>query len=315
MKKFIYFALTVFALGLATSCTSDDNSISNDDTTNPTKTDLTIKVLEQKNDHYNIAIYSNVNEFYAPSTTPIIVEITDATDANNKVFTDVSMNIMMHMTMPNGHKKSHSAPISQLKPIAGSSNKFEGEIMFSMAGMDIEKNFWEIEIKAKNKDKNIETKLPTTVRNGQFFDRNDINSIKGSDRKTLETFNIDSEKHFAALHHVSKFIVGKNNIAVSIYKREDNGMRFPEVGELQVSIDPRMPDMANHGVLDGVIKLNYNSTTKQYEGKLPLSMTGYWFLNLVIKDQAGNILAGQPVGLDADGKETVNGDKFFDLVF
>ncbi|WP_010254067.1 hypothetical protein [Myroides injenensis] len=315
MKKLIYFAITIITLGLTTSCTSDDNTMEKGNTTNPDTSELTTKVLEQKIDNYTISIYSNVKEFYAPSTTPIIVELTDNNDPSNKNFTDASINVLMHMTMSNGHAMSHSAPIQQLKPIKGSTNKFEGEIMFSMAGMEIDQNYWEITLEAKNKEQAIKVDFKTTVKEGKFFDRKDINSIVNSDRKTLETFSINSQNHFVALHHFNNIIVGKNDIAVSIYRNENMGMNFPEVDNLIVSIDPRMPDMGNHGVLGGAITLQYNANTKQYEGQLPLSMTGYWFLNLVIKDQNNNIIAGQVVGKDDQGKETVNGDKFLDLVF
>jgi len=316
MKKLIYFALTIISLGLTTSCTSDDNAMDKGTTTNPDTSELKTKVLEQKVDNYNIVIYSNVKEFYAPSTTPILVEFTDVDNPNNKDFSDAAMSILMHMTMQNGEKMSHSAPMLQLTPVKGSTNKFQGEIMFSMAGMDLEKNYWEITLNAKNKETKIATKVKTTVKNGIFYDRSNIESIKGSDRKTLETFNVDGVKHFAAFHLSNKYKVGNNDIAISLYKKGDNmGMTFPEVDNLIVTIDPRMPDMANHGVLEGIITLKYNTNTKQYEGKLPLSMTGYWFLNLVIKNSAGEIIAGQPVGKDSDGKETVNGDKFLDLIF
>ncbi|MFD0699966.1 hypothetical protein [Myroides pelagicus] len=311
MKKLIYFALTIITLGLTTSCTSDDNAMDKGPTTNPDTSEVTTKVLEQKTGNYTVTIYSNVKEFYAPSTTPIIVEFKDDNDPSNKDFKEVAMNIMMHM--PN---HSHSAPMVQLTPVANSTNKFYGEIMFIMAGTNLDNNYWEIELKAKNKDTQINTKLKTLARGGKFYDRENIVSIQGSDRRTLETFNVNGVKHFAALHHTDKFIVGKNDITVSLYKKgDDMGMTFPEVDNLIVTIDPRMPDMGNHGVLEGIITLEYNANTKQHEGKLPLSMTGYWFLNLVIKDQAGEIIAGQPVKEDANGNQTINGDKFLDLLF
>ncbi|MCC9041559.1 hypothetical protein LNQ81_02355 [Myroides sp. M-43] len=315
MKKIIYFALTILSLGLTTSCTSDDNAMDKGPSVNPGVTKPTIKVLEAKENNFQFTVYSNVKEFYAPSTTPIVVEINDLSDASNKSFTNTSMTITMYMTMENGHKMSHSAPISQLKPVAGTTNKFEGEIMFSMAGMEPGANYWEIKVESTNKNNKINTTFKTTVRGGKFYDRQDINTIVNSDRKTLETFSLNAVKHYTALHPMYDPKTGLNNIAVSIYRNEKMGNEFPEVENLIVTIDPRMPDMGNHGVKEGIISLNYNATTKQYEGKLPFSMSGYWFLNLVIKNQAGEIIAGQNVSKDAYGKETVNGDKFFDIVF
>ncbi|MDR2224078.1 MAG: FixH family protein [Flavobacteriaceae bacterium] len=310
MKKFIYFALSIILLGLTTSCTSDDNAMDKGYTTDSSTTKPTIKVIETKVENFQFILYSNVKAFYAPSNNPVVVEIKDLNDPTNTTFINTKMNVVMHMpTM------THSAPMTQLQPQKNVPNKFDGELMFTMSGTNLENNYWEVIIDSENKGKKLQTSFKLSVRDGKFYDRQDINTIVNSDRKTLETFNVNSQKHYAALHPIFNPKTGNNEVAVTIYRNEKMATEFPIVENLIVSIDPRMPDMGNHGVMEGVIELSYNATTKQYEGTLPLSMTGYWFLNLVIKNQSGEIVAGQPVAKDPYGKYTVNGDKFFDILF
>lgn len=324
MKKILYFAFTAIAIAFTTtSCSSDDNSMGKGPATKPIEV-ITDPITTQTEGDYSFKVFTNTKDFYAPSTAPIKIEITDNKDETNKVFTNTKMTITMHMTMENGHPMSHSAPITQLRPIAGTTNKFEGEIMFSMAGMELDKNYWTITVESENNGNKIKTDINTTVRQGNFFTIKDINSIKGSDRKTLETININGQKHFIAFHQMSDIIVGKNKMQVSIFRSEKMGTEFPIVENLSIEIDPRMPDMASHGVGQILKPLQYNSNIGMYDGTVVFNMTGYWFINLVVKDEAGNIVAGKPVFTptkdnpnpdDTKNPTPIIGDKFLDLIF
>ncbi|MDM1503565.1 hypothetical protein HX071_15355 [Myroides marinus] len=298
MKKLIYFALTIISLGLTTSCSSDDNNSGSTEN----KETITNEVISQKEGDYTFKVYSNVKEFYAPSANPIRVEIIDNNDPTNKTFTNTKMTLMMHMP-----SKSHSAPMTQLQPLAGSSNKFLGEVMFTMAGMDLSNNYWAITIETENKGQKIKTEIKTTVRQGNF--------VKGAnyantDRKTLQGFNYNGARYQAAMHEVKNPIVGNNPYYVTIYKSTDGGMKFPVSDEFVIDIDPRMPDMGNHGVGQVIPSLVFNTNTGKYEGKIIFNMGGYWYINLLIKDKAGNIVAGQFVPSDSQ----VNSEAFFDIM-
>ncbi len=324
MKKILYFAFTAIAIAFTTtSCSSDDNSMGKGPATKPIEV-ITDPITTQTEGDYSFKVFTNTKDFYAPSTAPIVIEITDNNDETNKVFTETKMSITMHMTMENGHSMSHSAPITQLRPVAGTTNKFEGEIMFSMAGMELDKNYWTITVETENNGNKIKTDINTTVRQGNFFTIKDINSIKVSDRKTLETFNINGQKHFIAFHQMPNVIVGKNKMQVSVFKSEKMGMEFPIVENLSIEIDPRMPDMASHGVGQILKPLQYNSNIGMYDGTIVFNMSGYWFINLVVKDETGEIVAGKPVFTptkenpnpkDLNDKTPIVGDKFLDLIF
>lgn len=301
MKKIIYFALTILSLGLTTvACSSSDD---NHDISENKET-VANEVLSQKEGNFTFKIYSNVKEFYAPSANPVRVEISDSTDPNNKSFTNTKMSILM--VMPT---KEHSAPMTQLIPIVGSSDKFTGELMFTMAGTDLTNSYWKITIETENKGQKIKTVIKTLVRQGKFIEG--IN-YAGTDRRTLQgfTFLDNGKKYQVAMHELKNPKVGNNPFSVSIYRSEDMGMNFPVSDEFEIYIDPRMPDMGNHGIGEVLPPLQFNAITGKYEGKIAFNMGGYWYINLLIKDKKGKVVAGQYV----DPKSTINSDAFLDIM-
>ncbi|MCF6308613.1 MAG: hypothetical protein L3J09_11775, partial [Flavobacteriaceae bacterium] len=56
----------------------------------------------------------------------------------------------------------------------------------------------------------------------------------------------------------------------------------------------RMPSMGNHTSPNNE-DLTYNSASKMYDGKLSLTMTGYWKLNLILQNENNEVLKGEEV--------------------
>jgi len=52
--------------------------------------------------------------------------------------------------------------------------------------------------------------------------------------------------------------------------------------------------MDNH-TSPGNVNLTYDSTTGLYSGKLNLTMTGYWKINLIVRDASNTIQKGDPI--------------------
>ena len=69
-----------------------------------------------------------------------------------------------------------------------------------------------------------------------------------------------------------------------------------------------MPGMGNHSSPNNVNLTQ--GTDKMYYGKLSLTMTGYWKINLQLEDASQNILKGEPV---TDTNETSS--IYFELEF
>ena len=74
----------------------------------------------------------------------------------------------------------------------------------------------------------------------------------------------------------------------------ENMMSFPVVNDLKVKIDPRMPSMGNHGSPNNV-NLSQSASDKLYYGKLSLTMTGYWKINLQLLNESNVILKGETI--------------------
>ena len=74
-------------------------------------------------------------------------------------------------------------------------------------------------------------------------------------------------------------------------------MSWPYEPYLNVEIDPQMPSM-NHGSPNNVNPVHIENG--HYLGVVNFTMTGWWQVNLLIKDGEGNILAD---------------DVFFDITF
>ena len=55
-----------------------------------------------------------------------------------------------------------------------------------------------------------------------------------------------------------------------------------------------MPGMGNHSSPNNE-DLIYDPTTQRYNGRLSLTMTGYWKINLMLENQNGDVLKGEEV--------------------
>ena len=87
--------------------------------------------------------------------------------------------------------------------------------------------------------------------------------------------------------------VATNAISVGVYKMQDM-MTFPVVNNFKIKMDPRMPSMGNHGSPNNT-DLTQSTTDGFYNGKLSLTMTGYWKINLQLLNASDNVLKGEPV--------------------
>ncbi|HBC03099.1 MAG TPA: hypothetical protein DC015_02610 [Aequorivita sp.] len=84
-----------------------------------------------------------------------------------------------------------------------------------------------------------------------------------------------------------------NDLQAVLYKMESM-MSFPIVENNRITVDPRMPGMGNHSSPNNE-DLTYTTATKMYDGKLSLTMTGYWKINLKLMNSSGETLKGEDV--------------------
>lgn len=90
--------------------------------------------------------------------------------------------------------------------------------------------------------------------------------------------------------------IGENEFEILINRRASM-MSWPYEPYLTVEIDPQMPSM-NHGSPNNVNPIHVEDG--HYLGVVNFTMTGWWQVNMIIKDGEGNVLAD---------------DVFFDITF
>jgi hypothetical protein len=281
MKTSIKYIVAIFAMALTfVSC-------SNDDETTVNELDGITKFKEITNDTHTIELYSHMGSL-EQGYNEISLRIKDNTTDKYIKNAEVSWSPLMHMAM-----MTHSCPYSAVEKVTENGTLYEGYIMFQMAQNDTE--YWDL-------------KIDYTI-NGVDYTATEVIDVPASAKRKVNTFTgSDGVKYLVAYiepHHPK---VAVNDIKVGVWKMQ-NMMTFPVVDGYTVKIDPRMPSMGNHTSPN-----NVNAIQKLagglYDGKLSLTMTGYWKINLQLADAEGTILKGEEI------TETVTASSiFFEIEF
>lgn len=235
---------------------------SNSDIT-PNEVKRPITTLE--NDSYIIEFFTT-DSSWKTGFNPIEVHVKDKSD-NYLDLPDFKLTTSMQMQM-----MSHSSPVSNLEKTGP--GRFKGFIIFQMASNEME--YWTLE--ALGISKRIE--------------------VKESSKRVVQSFvGTDDSRYVLAMAEPTKPKVGSQSISAYLYQMKDSH-HFVPVNNYKVLLDPRMPGMGNHSSPNNQDLISKGQGW--YEGLLNLTMTGYWKLNLVLVNEAG---------------ETVKDQIFFELEF
>jgi len=258
----------IFVVSLI-SCSSDDD----DNTTDPVSEVEDLNLVQQiSNDTHTIELFTKNGEL-EQGYNEITIRIKDKTSGE---FVEDAM--FMWMPMMHMVEMSHSGPKSELVKVAGKETIYKGYIIFQMA---------------ENADEGWDLTFNYTI-NGEDFEAVGDISVPASDKQTVTTFmGTDQVKYILAFVAPTSPEVAINDMTVGLYKME-NMMSFPVIENHKVMLDPRMPSMGNHTSPNNE-DLTYNSASKMYDGKLSLTMTGYWKLNLMLQNENGEVLNGEEV--------------------
>jgi hypothetical protein len=187
---------------------------------------------------------------------------------------------------------SHSCPFSEITRKQGAQSTFGGYIVFQMAGNESE--YWELAIRYSIAGKDYEVK--------------DRIEVAAAPRRNVETFTgSDNNRYVLAMIDPASPRVAVNDMTAMVFQMKSM-MSFVPVGNCLIKIDPRMPGMGNHSSPNNE-DLAPGPDLKYY-GKLSLTMTGYWKINLRLMDASGNILKGEPVSESNEASSI-----FFELEF
>lgn len=211
----------------------------------------------------------------------ILLGIKDVTTGD--YFSDpiISWMPMMHMM-----ERDHSCPRSEIDLMNESNSISKGFLVFQMPGTAEE--YWDITFTYQIGGKEYMATMPITV-TAPADNRQKVTSFVGS----------DGSRYVLAMVSPTIPEVKVNDFKAVLFKME-NMDKFPIVEDFKVALDPRMPGMGNHGSPNNK-DLVYDPATKSYTGKLSLTMTGYWKINMVLFDQNEAVIKGETVTEDREG--------------
>ena len=230
------------------------------------------KIQEITNDSHTIELYAtaqNLEQGY----NEISIRIKDNATGQYVKNAEVSWTPMMHMTM-----MAHSCPKSDVKKVTATGTLYKGYIVFQMAQNETE--YWDLAINY-------------TI-DGTEYNATDIIDVPASVNRNVSSFTgSDGVKYIVAYAKPTAPKVAVNDMVVGIFKMQDM-MHFPVADGYTLNIDPRMPSMGNHGSPNNVAATQ-SAAGGLYAGKMSLTMTGYWKINLQFVSPEGEVLKGEAI--------------------
>lgn len=256
----------VFAISLISCRTSEEPTIE------PTiDNNLTI-IKTISNDTHNIELYSKTGQL-GQGYQDISIKIKNKVSGQYEKNATLSWLPMMHMT-----SMTHSCPRSEIKKANADGSLYNGYIVFTMGQNASE--YWDI-------------KIDYTI-NGNSYTATSVLDVPVASKRNINSFTgTDNNKYIMAFIEPTTLKTGTNDLVVGVWKKADMN-NFETVNAYTVKIDPRMPSMGNHSSPNNVNATQITGNAF-YTGKLSLTMSGYWKINLQLADAAGNILKGENV--------------------
>ncbi|MEM0519197.1 hypothetical protein [Aequorivita flava] len=269
MKTLTYIFTILFLSVSFVSCSDDDDN-----------TPVEVNPVEGLTMLYKVEAADHTVQFYSEKQNlevgynEIYIRIKDL--AGNTYVSDAAPSWMPMMHM---ETMEHSAPHTSLNNTEESS-VYKGHIVFQMPSNETE--YWDLTLNYTLKGEAKQEVLRVTV-------AQPADGLK----KTSVFTGSDDVRYILAYVNPKEPKVAVNDMQAVLYKME-NMMSFPVVENYTITVDPRMPGMGNHGSPNNE-DLVYMPSSKLYNGKLSLTMTGYWKINLKLLNANGEVLKGEDV--------------------
>lgn len=235
------------------------------------------------NDTHKIGLYTASGKFLT-GYNEVYVQIKNA-QGTVESNASVKWTPLMHMM-----GMEHSCPASTVS--YKTNGIYKGYIVFQMAGS--EEEYWDLTVNY-------------TIGNTAYTVTDTI-AVSAAAKRVVETFlGSDNNRYVLALVNPAKPAVAVNDISAVLYKMESM-TSFVVADDYTIKIDPRMTGMGNHTSPNNVNLTQ--GTDGMYYGKLSLTMTGYWKINLQLQNASQTILKGEPVTDTNEGSSI-----YFELEF
>ncbi len=265
MKIFRIIALVLVTL--FASCSSNNDAV-------VAELDGLVKVQEITNDTHTIEIYSStgvLQQGYNGISLRIKNKITNEYEKS----ATVTWAPLMYMT-----SMQHACPYSTVTKTTGKEALYQGYIVFQMAENTTE--YWELTVNY-------------SISGTAYTAKSKITVPKSIKQRVTTCSGTDGGRYILALIEPKGPKVALNDMTVGVFKMKDmTMMQFPAVDNFKVKIDPRMPSMGNHGSPNNV-DLTQSPLDLFYHGKLALTMTGLWRINLQLLNASDVVLKGETI--------------------
>lgn len=273
MKNIFILAFAILSL-TTISCKKENKGIE------PVSETAGLNLVQKiENDTNEIELYTKTGKFIL-GYNEIFIRIKEKATGVYKTDAVINWSPVMHMTA-----MSHSCPKSTIEKVAGKETLYSGYLVFQMPENTSER--WTLAL-------NFES-------NGISSSVEDTIAVPNSTKKRVAVITgTDSKRYIVALINPSTPEVASNNLVLGLFTMQ-NMMSFPIVEDYKIEIDPRMPSMGNHSSPNNENPI-MNATDKLYYGKLSLTMTGYWKLNLILKNSDDEVIAGNII--DAENESS-----------
>lgn len=231
-----------------------------------------LKVQELTNDTHIIELYTESGKL-SLGYNNITLRITEKTTGDFVENASITWKPIMHMIA-----MMHSCPKSDVTKVANKETIYSGYIVFQMP---------------ENDDEGWDLTINYSIEGVEYEVEADISVPKSAKQVVTVFTGSDEVKYILALVEPQNPDVKVNDMIAGLYKME-NMMSFPIVKNYTIKLDPRMPSMDNHSSPNNE-DLTYNASSSMYDGKLSLTMTGYWKLNLMLYNTDAELLKGEEV--------------------
>lgn len=265
--KLKYIIPVLFIALFAVSCSDDNES---DPIIN--EVEGLSKIQDLVNATHTIELFNKTGNLKT-GYNDISIRVKD--NASNNYIQNATLSWMPVMQMMD---MEHSCPKSSIAKALGKDTVYNGFIVFQMTNLDA--SGWTLTINYSIGA--IEYSVSSTI------------AVNQNDNQNVTSFMAsDNQKYIIALIEPKSPKIAINNLKVGLFKMQ-NMMDFPEVANFKITLDPRMPGMGNHSSPNNT-DLSYNIADHMYHGNLSLTMTGYWVLNLKLKNIDNEVIKGEDV--------------------
>lgn len=230
------------------------------------------KIQEIVNDTHTIELFSATGTLQQGHNA-ISLRIKNKTTNEYEKDVAVTWSPLMNMT-----SMQHACPYSPVVKTAEKESLYNGYIVFQMA---------------ENETEHWTLTLNYTIDGVAYTASSQIKVPASAKRRVTSFTATDGKKYVMALIDPVTPKVALNAITVGIFRMESM-MKFPVVDNFKVKIDPRMPSMGNHGSPNNS-DLQQSVSDQLYHGKLSLTMTGFWKINLQLLNASNEVVKGETV--------------------